>query len=219
MGLTICTAKDDKGYVTSKIIQFAVLISCVAATMSIYQISKGVINADLEFNDIIEVAYDLGVKNIGGGTVGVVIAYPLIKLLGMFGAAITTVGIVAVLCVFTFGLHPSEFFLDIMDIANEKREQREDEMLARREERIARRRNREKNMHNQNESMENKENTSNMTFDDDEITINLNNGQPENLKEEKAKGKFNFFKSKNKEEKVDNSDVIEARKVRKIRRK
>ena len=210
MGLTICTAKDDKGYVTSKIIQFAVLISCVAATMSIYQISKGVINADLEFNDIIEVAYDLGVKNIGGGTVGVVIAYPLIKLLGMFGAAITTVGIVAVLCVFTFGLHPSEFFLDIMDIANEKREQREDEMLARREERIARRRNREKNMHNQNESMENKENTSNMTFDDDEITINLNNGQPENLKEEKAKGKFNFFKSKNKEEKVDNSDVIEA---------
>ena len=210
MGLTICTAKDDKGYVTSKIIQFAVLISCVAATMSIYQISKGVINADLEFNDIIEVAYDLGVKNIGGGTVGVVIAYPLIKLLGMFGAAITTVGIVAVLCVFTFGLHPSEFFLDIMDIANEKREQREDEMLARREERIARRRNREKNMHNQNESMENKENTSNMTFDDDEITINLNNGQPENLIEEKAKGKFNFFKSKNKEEKVDNSDVIEA---------
>ena len=210
MGLTICTAKDDKGYVTSKIIQFAVLISCVAATMSIYQISKGVINADLEFNDIIEVAYDLGVKNIGGGTVGVVIAYPLIKLLGMFGAAITTVGIVAVLCVFTFGLHPSEFFLDIMDIANEKREQREDEMLARREERIARRRNREKNMYNQNESMENKENTSNMTFDDDEITINLNNGQPENLKEEKAKGKFNFFKSKNKEEKVDNSDVIEA---------
>ena len=210
MGLTICTAKDDKGYVTSKIIQFAVLISCVAATMSIYQISKGVINADLEFNDIIEVAYDLGVKNIGGGTVGVVIAYPLIKLLGMFGAAITTVGIVAVLCVFTFGLHPSEFFLDIMDIANEKREQREDEMLARREERIARRRNREKNMHNQNESMENKENTSNMTFDDDEITINLNNGQPENLKEEKTKGKFNFFKSKNKEEKVDNSDVIEA---------
>ena len=210
MGLTICTAKDDKGYVTSKIIQFAVLISCVAATMSIYQISKGVINADLEFNDIIEVAYDLGVKNIGGGTVGVVIAYPLIKLLGMFGAAITTVGIVTVLCVFTFGLHPSEFFLDIMDIANEKREQREDEMLARREERIARRRNREKNMHNQNESMENKENTSNMTFDDDEITINLNNGQPENLKEEKAKGKFNFFKSKNKEEKVDNSDVIEA---------
>ena len=210
MGLTICTAKDDKGYVTSKIIQFAVLISCVAATMSIYQISKGVINADLEFNDIIEVAYDLGVKNIGGGTVGVVIAYPLIKLLGMFGAAITTVGIVAVLCVFTFGLHPSEFFLDIMDIANEKREQREDEMLARREERIARRRNREKNMHNQNESMENKENTSNMTFDDDEITINLNNAQPENLKEEKVKGKFNFFKSKNKEEKVDNSDVIEA---------
>ena len=44
--------------------------------------SKGIINIDLEFTDIIEVSYDLGVKNIGGGTVGAVIAYPLIKLLG-----------------------------------------------------------------------------------------------------------------------------------------
>ena len=107
MILAVCIAKDDRGYVTSKLIQYAIMLSCIAAIMSIYQISKGIINIDLEFTDIIEVAYDLGVKNIGGGTVGAVIAYPLIKLLGMFGAAITAGGIVVVLCVFTFGLHPS----------------------------------------------------------------------------------------------------------------
>ncbi len=138
--LAVCIAKDDRGYITSKLIQYFVLLSCVAATMSIYQISKGVINFDLEFTDIIEVAYDLGANyNKGGGTIGVVIAYPLIKLLGMFGAAITAAGIVAVLCVFTFGLRPSELMLDIMDEMNARREERDAELDHRREQRMAKR--------------------------------------------------------------------------------
>ena len=226
MILAICVAKDDRSYLTSKIIQFAVLVSCIAATMSIYQISKGVINADLEFNDIIEVAYDLGVKNIGGGTVGTVIAYPLVKLLGMFGAAITTVGIVAVLCVFTFGLHPSEFVLDIIDEANARKERREDELLSRREQRMASRR--EKNRNNQQLEIEsNSENRKKKatisSFDEDEITINLNN-EPEDIIEEsqeenkKGKGKIVSLFGKNKkvensenlEEVTNNPDVIEA---------
>ena len=41
MLLAICVAKNDRSYIISKIIQFAVLISCIAATMSIY-------NADTE---------------------------------------------------------------------------------------------------------------------------------------------------------------------------
>ena len=215
MALTICTAKDDKNYITSKIIQFAVIVSCVAATMSIYQISKGVINADLEFSDIIEVAYDLGVKNIGGGTVGVVIAYPLIKLLGMFGAAITTVGIVAVLCVFTFGLHPSELLLDIIDEATYRREQRDEALLERRERRMATRNGKTKgNIHvdfdEQQVDHKKKSNENLTSFDEDEITINLNNPNEE-IVEEKSKGKIvNLFDRKNKNKEVDNPDVIEA---------
>ncbi len=208
MALAICTAKDDKSYITSKIIQFAVLLSCVAATMSIYQISKGIINPKLEFDDVIEVAYDLGVKNIGGGTVGAVIAYPLIKLLGMFGAAITTAGIVVVLCVFTFGLHPSEFFLDIMDEANVRREKRDEEVLARREQRMADRRER-MNGNIQLDLLDNNSQKSKTTlsnFDEDEITINLNGTEQ---KTEKTKGKLASIFGKNKTEEK-NPDVIEA---------
>ena len=138
--IAIAIAKDDRKYITSKLIEYAVLIACIAATLSIYQISRGEINADLEFSDIIECAYDLGaVHNRGGGTVGVVIAYPLIKLLGMFGAAIATVGIVVVLCVFTFGLHPSSMLIDIIDEFNIRKEERNEELNSRREERMAKR--------------------------------------------------------------------------------
>ena len=131
--VSICVAKDDRSYLTSKLIQYMIVLACIAATMSIFQISKGVINIDLEFSEVIEVAYDLGVKNIGGGTIGVVIAYPLIKLLGMFGAATATAGIVVILCVFTFGLHPSELLMYFMESSYNRKLEREEEILARRQ--------------------------------------------------------------------------------------
>ena len=66
MALAVCIAKDDRGYVTSKLIQYAIMLSGIAAIMSIYQISKGVINIDLEFTDIIEAAYDLFENRLDG---------------------------------------------------------------------------------------------------------------------------------------------------------
>ncbi len=218
LALAVCIAKDDRSYITSKLIQFAILISCVAATMSIYQISKGVINADLEFNDVIEIAYDLGVRNIGGGTVGTVIAYPLIKLLGMFGAAVATAGIVVILCVFTFGLHPSEIMLDIMEEMNARRDDRQAELDARREQRMARRENLrsspnvKSNRNIQEEQLRDKRRNSKIediqaSIEDDEITINLNGEEDE---EERPKGKvISLFGRKNKKEEI-NPDVIEA---------
>ncbi len=216
MILAICVAKDDRSYITSKLIQYIVLLSCIAATMSIYEISKGTINADLEFKDIIEASYDLGVKNIGGGTVGAVIAYPLIKLLGMFGAAVATAGVVVVLCVFTFGLHPSEIMLDIMDEMYARREEREEALLSRREQRMARR----ENMRNSSNSLEIENNNSRnnkkindiqTSIDEDEITINLNNESPSEIKEQKSKfGLFGRKRTKDNEEQKSNPDVIEA---------
>lgn len=222
LGLTVCIAKDDRNYITSKLIQYAVLLACVSATLSIYHISKGNINADLEFNQVIEVAYDFGVKNIGGGTIGVVIAYPLIQLLGMFGAAIATMGIVVVLCVFTFGLHPSEIMLDIMDEMNARREEREEELISRREQRQARRRENRINddqieIEEMAKGKKGKKAYQESSIDEDEITINLNNGQIEDVKEEKSKGKIiSLFGKKNsqeseKEEKEEfNPDVIDV---------
>ena len=138
--LTVLMAKDDKNYILSKLVQYAVLLACVAGTLSIYQISKGVLDASLKFEDMIEAAYELGEKySTGGGTVGVVVAYPLIKAVGMFGAAVVTIGVVVILCVFTFGLHPSELLTDLLDEINARREERDEELNARRELRMKRR--------------------------------------------------------------------------------
>ena len=213
MVLAVCIAKDDRAYITSKLIQYAILLSCIAATMSIYQVSKGIINIDLDFTDIIEVAYDLGVKNIGGGTIGVVIAYPLIKLLGMFGAAITTAGIVAVLCVFTFGLHPSRIMLEIMDEMNARREERDEALNQRREQRMARREQRLKNFGNDEQmemqpSRKNRNDNLLSRINEDEITINLNNSK----EEEQPKSKKGIFGRKGGSEGQQeiNPDVIDA---------
>ncbi len=219
LGLTVCIAKDDRNYITSKLIQYAVLLACIAATLSIYHISKGNINADLEFNEIIEVAYDFGVKNIGGGTVGVVIAYPLIQLLGMFGAAIATIGIVVILCVFTFGLHPSEIMLDIMDEMNARREEREEELNSRREQRQARRKENRINheqleIDNMPRNKKSKKDFEESAIDEDDIMINLNNGQITDVEEEKSKGKIVSLFSKKSEEQSEkeefNPDVIDV---------
>ena len=179
IALAITVAKDDRQYIISKLIQYAVLVSCVAAILSIYQISRGVINVELPFEDVIEVAYDLGVKNIGGGTIGAVVAYPLIKLLGMFGAAIVSAGIVAVLCVFTFGLHPSGFVNDLLDEINSRKEDRREEKAAIREERNLRRENIRKANH------KNQMSTSSV-IEDDEININLGGSEKEPRKRKKG---------------------------------
>ena len=89
---------------------------------------------DLEFKEVLQVAYDLGEKNIGGGTVGAVLAYPLINLFGMFGAAIAAVGTAIILLVFTFGIEPSKIIAAFLDKIDEERAERAKE---RAEERLA----------------------------------------------------------------------------------
>ena len=195
MLIAISIARDDRKYVTSKLIQYAILLSCIAATFSIYQISKGEINADIDFKDMLEVAYDLGsLHNKGGGTVGVALAYPLIKLLGMFGAAIITVGVVVALCVFTFGLHPSKIIIDILDEFNIRKEEREVELNARREQRMARREAGEDIRSKRRKSISDMQSS----IDDDDIIIgNINvNNEPTINAEAEAKLKKTLFGKK-----------------------
>ena len=213
--LTVCIAKNDRTYITSKFVQYGILLACIAATLSIYQFTNGHINDELEFSQIIEAAYDLGVQNNGGGTVGAVIAYPLIKLLGPFGAAVTTMGIVAVLFVFTFGLHPSNIMLDIMDEMNARREEREDELQARREQRIARREAmRNSNVPLTNEQRRDQRRNANITdiqtsIDENEITINLN-GQKQGGGVEEEKGRTGLFGKFKKDTPENDPDVVKA---------
>ncbi len=216
MAIAVNLAKEDKNYLTSKLIQYVLFLSCIAAAMSIYQISKGNINKDLEFNQVIEVAYELGEKNIGGGTVGVVIAYPLINLLGMSGAAITTVGIVIILAVFTFGISPSAIIVDYLDRRNERREALEEELEQRREARLNRKKNadvllKEREIGDNTNSIPNKKRSKVedlMPVEEDQITINLNTGNDEKNVTEERENKIRSSLFRGKKKKKEEEEII-----------
>lgn len=216
IAIAVCIAKEDKSYMISKLFQYAVFLACIAGMMTIYQISKGAINIDNQFNEVLDMAYSLGEKNIGGGIVGAVIAYPLIQLLGMFGAAIATIGVAFILLVFTFGIQPTEIILNILDAIDERREEREEQYEDFIEKRNNRRKQRETNKTNnkvepvEKEVPKKPEKQIPAPVDENQITINLNN---HNLEEEPAdkKGKFNIFGNRDKSsEKIKGDGVRES---------
>ena len=199
MAIAISMAREEQNYVISKIVELIILLACIATMLTIFQISKGNISTDLEFSKALEVAYDLGEKNIGGGTVGAVIALPLIKLFGMFGAAIAAIGIAIILLVFIFGIEPSRILRVILEKADNERDMREDET-----DRIARRR---KNINEiRNDQISSKKHSRaeviNEPIDEEQITINLNNVNEENHKTA-GESKFKLF---GKEKKVEEQE-------------
>ncbi len=214
IGISISLAKNDKDYLFSKVCQYIIFLSCIAAMMSIFQVSKGNLNVEAEFSNVLERAYELGTKNIGGGTIGTVLAYPLINLLGMFGAAVATTGIAIIMLVFTFGLRPAQFMLEILDLLEERKEERSLELEARREERLARIREQSKTELEQNHRMQHEKaakpkkqkkpkfftiDEEMPEIDDDQITINLNNEKQAIVEENKSeKFDFNIFHRKDK---------------------
>ncbi len=214
IGISISLAKNDKDYLFSKVCQYIIFLSCIAAMMSIFQVSKGNLNVEAEFSNVLERAYELGTKNIGGGTIGTVLAYPLINLLGMFGAAVATTGIAIIMLVFTFGLRPAQFMLEILDLLEERKEERSLELEARREERLARIREQSKTELEQNHRMQHEKaakpkkqkkpkfftiDEEMPEIDDDQITINLNNEKQAIVEENKSeKFDFNIFHKKDK---------------------
>ena len=121
--IAIKIACKDNDYLTVKLLQYALLLLCIAVVMSVYQISKGNINVNNELSQVVKDGYELGTKEIGGGALGTLAAIPLVKLLGNFGAVILSVGISIMLFVFTFGI-------DLSNIINQKVE----EMQERKEE-------------------------------------------------------------------------------------
>ena len=186
MAIAISMAREERNYVVSKLVELIILLSCIATMLTIFQISKGNIGTDLEFSKALEVAYDLGEKNIGGGTVGAVIALPLIKLFGMFGAAIAAIGVALILLVFIFGIEPSRILRTILEKAEDEREMREEA------ERFNHRRTAEmKNGQSANKRNSHHE-TIEETIDAEQITINLNDTKQVNNKSQEE-SRFKLF--------------------------
>ena len=123
--ISIKIACADNEYISSKLIQYAILLISISILVSVYQINTGeltIVNKNL--SDIVKDAYLLGAQGSGGGALGAILATPLVNLLGKIGATILCVGIVVMLAVFTFGINMSEIINNLVEKSEENREER-----------------------------------------------------------------------------------------------
>lgn len=127
--IAIYLACQTKDYLSPKLVQYAIFLLCISAIMTTYQISTENIDATKEFSNIVSQAYELGQRNVGGGALGAIVAFPLIQLLGPVGAVILSIGIAIIVIIFMFGIKPSALIANIIDDAKERREERLEAML------------------------------------------------------------------------------------------
>ena len=106
----------------AKIIQFSLILLAISVIMNVYQISKQNINFEgEEFQNIVKQSYDLGTKNIGGGAVGMIIAIPLINLLGNTATIIISIGVIIALVISMFGIDLVNNISAIIDESSQRK--------------------------------------------------------------------------------------------------
>lgn len=120
--MAIYIAYQEENNWGAKIIQFSIMLLAIAVIMNVYQISKGNIAFEgEEFQNIVKASYDLGTKNIGGGAIGMIIAIPLINLLGNTATIIVSIGIIMGLAVSIFGIDLVNNISAIIDESSQRR--------------------------------------------------------------------------------------------------
>ena len=134
--IAISMTRNDRYFMTHKLMQYGIFLICIAAMLSIF---SGHINVNREFSDIMEDCYYDGTKDVGGGVIGGAVAVPLIKMLGTVGASILTIGISIILLVFIFDMKPAEMIANFLEGADERKEERREQREAYEEARLARR--------------------------------------------------------------------------------
>ncbi len=123
LAIAVNMIHNSKEYVTSKLIQYGVILCCISTVLSIYEIAvpRSIVITE-SFQNVEERAYYLGVTGKGGGVVGTAIAIPLIKLLGVPGTVILAIGLTLIFLVFMFGFKPSEILSNIIDKMRNQRD-------------------------------------------------------------------------------------------------
>ena len=171
--IAISIASNQREIMSTKLFELLVFLVCISAIFSIYQISNKAIDINNGLSENVEIAYELGTKNIGGGVLGVLLAIPLINMVGSIGAVIVCIGISLVILVFMLGIPVSEIIEDYIENINERKEElreyREKEYEEHKQQRLERRK-REKTAEALKEEI-----------GEDQIKINLNE-KPEKVK-------------------------------------
>lgn len=124
IAIYIAHEKDTK-YYSKKLMMFFVILILIDSIFSCSQISKGNIDTSLEFNEILSRAYDLGTRDIGGGVLGTAVATLLVNLLGTTGTVIASLGLIVILIVFIFSLHPAEAISRSIDKMEQRKVERQ----------------------------------------------------------------------------------------------
>ena len=221
-GAAFAVMRDEGKFVKSKIFQILLLLGFVASCLTIYQMSVGNIDKAKGFDSVTQAAYELGVLNKGGGTVGAVIAYPLVSMFSEFGAAVVSLGLTCILAVFTFGFSPSNWLLEMQDRMAESKELRQEELEERKALREERRKNRKLDVELDEEEGRKKKKRSRaekelsdeeeLQLQDDQIKMNLGEleeQEQEVKKEGKIKGLFRHGDGSS--EIIENGQTIEAK--------
>lgn len=132
IGVKIACANNE--YMTSKLLQFCILLISISILMSLIQITSGELNYSKELQDVVKDAYYLGSQGKGGGALGAILAVPLAQLLGKVGAIILCIGIAILLVVFTFGINMSDIINMIVEKMQANSEEKKEERNKIREE-------------------------------------------------------------------------------------
>ena len=194
--------KDEEDYVTQKLVQYAVMLICIAIIMSVYEISSGNIETTGDISQNLKKAYVLGAANQGGGAIGTLAAIFLVKMLGNLGAVVLSVGISLMLFAFVCGIDISEFISQRVEEHIERKEEKKIERAERkkrREEQLANQRKemmaerKQKQKEEKEYKMHNKEiaaiqDVQNQQIEPEQIKINLNGRVVEEEKETERKG-------------------------------
>lgn len=68
IAIYVATHKE-KQYLSTKLLQYTIFLLCIAIMLSVFQISAGNINISKDITKIMEQAYYLGERDIGGGII------------------------------------------------------------------------------------------------------------------------------------------------------
>lgn len=115
--------EKNKQYIATKLMQYLVLLICISVAITVF---KGNIDIEnKEFEETVSLAYQEGMKSIGGGAIGAIVAYPLIELIDSIGTVILAIGVGIICIIFIYGIKPAEIVKNMVEEREAEKEERE----------------------------------------------------------------------------------------------
>ena len=179
----------------SKIVQFALMLLCIAIIMNVYAINKGQVTVDnKQMQDVMGQFYQLGAETgSGGGAAASIITIPLIKLLDKTGTVVLAIGGLVALTVSMFGIDLANKISEAVEGVKERKEQ-EEKLLEVEDKKEKKETKKEKRLREKFEKEQ-------AALDVEQLKINLNNEEPPKGKLFNIDKEEKLFKKKKKEEK------------------